>query len=621
MKHTKTLTRLVLCLSLLGLGVWLVTAPPGGAAIESAGAGSEVTPALQRITSGDAHYAWRAGESLAYDVDLDAEITTSAGTDTHHQTVAFDATLQLRVLEVVDGRARLELSVPRTRAFTIVVDEQLVAESGANAGVFAHERIHLWVNHRGEILDEQLAEETPAPVASIILGAARELLPDVGRVGEFQEQGLLGTGVITSHTRQRLNITEVHRERSEYVEVDAFPESGAARATSTTVASFDDDGRLVTLSLNENAVLPEQASWTWTLSALARRPETFTVTQTLLASTPETAASGAAAALDDLRLRVGDMTPESFLEDLFNLPASGRFLDHNAWLYKAGGLLSLYPELCEELASLILDEGALSRQSQLLGLDLLAGVGSSEAQASLRQVVRSEAMRARDDYSRVIQSAVLIGVHDHETLRTYEDLSEQLPGHQRASAMAMLGHLGGVAATSGDASSAARVARQLETALHAAEGEDEVLDALRGLGNLGTTEAERAVEPFLNDESDWTRGAAARALRNVDSDSSRELLWGVVADQSDAVRSQAIRALGGRGFSSDDVGRLHEWLAGGVSESDVVALLESAERMEDREAQEGLLLAMLDAATLSGSTIERISGQLPRDMLASASQR
>ena len=604
------------CLFVLRSGASDVDRDPSSAA-EPRRTAFEAAPG----STADAFYAWHTGMSLDYEVDLEAQGTIRAGAASHLQQVVFDATLRLRVLEVVDERAWLEVSVPTTRAFSIEVDGREVAQSNGNERVFAQERIHLWVNHRGELLDEQVADATPEPVASLIVGAARELLPDVGRGGEFHEQGLLGTGTITSRTRQRLNITEVLRERTAYVEVESFPESGMARATGTTVADFDDNGRLVSLSLSEQMTLPGQASWTWTFTALARPPQTFAVTADLLASAPRTAASGSSSGVDDLRLRVGDMTPESFLEDLFNLPASGRFLDHNGWLYKAGGLLALYPELCGELTSLILDEGALSRRAQLLGLDLLAGVGSPEAQVGLRAVVRSGAMRARDDYTRVIQSAALVRVHDPETLRTYEDLSEQLPGHQRGSAMAMLGHLGRVAAASGDPVSGARVAQQLEGALRNAEGEDEVLDALRGLGNLGTREAERAVEPLLTDERDWTRRAAARALRHVESDASRDLLWSVMADRSDAVRSQAIHALGGRGFTSGDVDRLHTWLAGGVTESDVVALLDSAERMEDREAREGLLLAMLDTAGLSGSTVERIAGQLPRDMLASAAQR
>ena len=100
------------------------------------------------------------------------------------------------------------------------------------------------MNHRGELLDEQVAGERE-PVASLIVGAARE--PSPGRwPRRFHEQGLLGTGTITSRTSE----AEHHggaRERTAYVEVESFPESGMARATGTTVADFDDNGRLVSL--------------------------------------------------------------------------------------------------------------------------------------------------------------------------------------------------------------------------------------------------------------------------------------------------------------------------------------------------------------------------------------
>ena len=73
-------------------------------------------------STADAFYAWHTGMSLDYEVDLEAQGTIRAGAASHLQQVVFDATLRLRVLEVVDERAWLEVSVPTTRAFSIEVD-------------------------------------------------------------------------------------------------------------------------------------------------------------------------------------------------------------------------------------------------------------------------------------------------------------------------------------------------------------------------------------------------------------------------------------------------------------------------------------------------------------------
>jgi HEAT repeat protein len=250
-----------------------------------------------------------------------------------------------------------------------------------------------------------------------------------------------------------------------------------------------------------------------------------------------------------------------------------------------------------------------------LAMDVMAGVGNPEAHRALRTILSDVSVASRTTYHRMIQSAVLIGIHDPQTVELYSNLTASEPSENQVAAMAMLGHLGAVAAATDDSDTAAGVARTLDDAMGSALNGDSRRDVLRAVGNLATPAAEALAEPYLDHEDPWTRSAAIRALRNVQTESAREALWEGMNDSEEFVRTQALRGLSRGGFASSDLDRMLAQIALGVGDAEAVILLDASGRLEPSDRLRVLLaLSRLDA--LSASTGERIQSLLPREELA-----
>ena len=316
-------------------------------------------------------------------------------------------------------------------------------------------------------------------------------------------------------------------------------------------------------------------------------------------------------------MRVGDMTPESFLADLASLAGPGQLPNHNQWLYQAGGLLELHPELCAQLAASIAQQDGLSESARRLGVDLLAGVGHAEAQQGLRDVLGDPNLEAGRYRTRLLQSGALLQRYEPETLAVYEDLALGLNDSDgRAAASFMTGHLASLAAASGDADASGRVVEGLGERLHAAAEPAEQELLLTALGNAGTEQVEELVTPYLESEEPWVRGRAVRALRNVEGDSAQDRIWDALSDAAPEVRGQALRALGSRNWSAADLASLGELVDGGsFGPGEVPRLLDIAQS-SGASAQQDLLVSLYGVEGLSGSDRERILSSLPRDALA-----
>ena len=576
------------------------------------------TPTASSLLPAQLSYQWRAGESYRYHVDFGADIRLNVAGTTQEQRVDVVGVLRLRALAVDGaGTVRLEASFPELQRFVISVDGTQVADSGDRENVLAAETVHLVVNDVGEVLEERFAEGAPAPVTTLLAGIARELLPDLRNGVAHEEAGLLGVGRVHSQISADEGHARITRTRASYSTVFSHPDAAEADATGEFSAHFDPRGHVARIAGTETARLPGVATWDWSLEAIAAPTRTFSLTDELRVSAPHTRADEGSAdvAAENLRLRIGSMTAESFLSDLFNLPASGRFADHNSWLYRAGGLLEAHPELCAELADLIVRSTGFSDAAQLLALDLLAGVGHADAHRALRTVLADDGVAARGTYHRMLQSAVLIGVHDPQTVAFYSDLVRGGSAENRGAALAMLGHLGAVAAATHDSDSASSVARTLNDALDAAANDNARREVLRAVGNLATPTAEMLVTPYLNDEDAWTRTAALRALRHVETESAREALWHGLADSEEFVRTQALRALSRDGLSQRDLDRLVERGPSGVGDAEAVILIEASLGLNSPDRAR--LLDLLSGVTsLSASTRERLRALQPRETIA-----
>jgi hypothetical protein len=449
-----------------------------------------------------------------------------------------------------------------------------------------------------------------------------ELLIELGSGSEWShsESGFLGKGVVASRVLAAEDGEVIlERSRNAYEHLTTAP-SGEPTATveGGFVARLSSEGVLLELSGSEHASQSVDGGWEWTMSmsSLLRDSQTRPGRRSLLAALRAPHPLQVSRERDELRMRVGDMTPESFLADLASLSAAGQLPNHNQWLYQAGGLLELHPELCVELAASIAQQDGLSESARLLGADLLAGVGHAEAQEGFRDVLGDPNLQAGRYRTRILQSGALLQRYEPETLAAYEQLALGLDDSDgRAAAAFMTGHLASLAAAAGDGVSADRVVDGLGERLAAASQPAEQELLLTALGNAGTEKVEEVVTPYLESEEPWVRGRAVRALRNVEGDSARDRIWEALSDATPEVRGQALRALGSRNWTAADLASLGGMVdAGSFGPGEVSRLLDIAQS-SGASAQQDLLVSLYGVEGLSGSDRERILSSLPRDAL------
>jgi hypothetical protein len=256
-----------------------------------------------------------------------------------------------------------------------------------------------------------------------------------------------------------------------------------------------------------------------------------------------------------IRQRVGDMTWEKMASDLRRWGVSGTMPDHNAWLWKASGLLIQHPELCAELVT-IFQEPGVGEKGRALILDLLVGAGHPVAQAALRAALDTGAAKASPEYYLLFQRLSLLEAPAGETVdyvqRSYGEAKGDMVG---ASAYAM----GAVAQSlrdNGEKDEAERLAAQLERDLRAAKTPDDEAVFVAALGMAALPQHESLLLGFATHPAWQLRLAAATALRDYASDESREAIVGLVADEQMLVQTRAMLALLKENLTPDDLGQL-----------------------------------------------------------------
>jgi hypothetical protein len=587
------------------------------------GAAGSVSSNSSRSQGNDLAYGWAVGTAYTWDVELDVT-AGPVGSARPTQGMGLSSELTLHVLGAQDGGWWLEARLGKLERLQMAADgRELFALDGSMGETLSAFPVGLLVDEHGRIQDRLVSPGMPEFVATLLPALVDELLVELGSGSEWShsEAGFLGEGVVASRVLAwEGEAVSLQRSRSAYDELTS-PPSGEPTASveGGFVARLSSGGVLVELSGSEHASQAVEGGWEWSmsLSALLRDAQQQPVGLDRLAALRAPNPLQVSRELDELRMRVGDMTPESFLADLASLAGPGQLPNHNQWLYQAGGLLELHPELCAQLAASIAQQDGLSESARLLGVDLLAGVGHAEAQQGLRDVLGDPNLEAGRYRTRLLQSGALLQRYEPETLAVYEDLALGLNDSDgRAAASFMTGHLASLAAASGDADASGRVVEGLGERLHAAAEPAEQELLLTALGNAGTEQVEELVTPYLESEEPWVRGRAVRALRNVEGDSAQDRIWDALSDAAPEVRGQALRALGSRNWSAADLASLGELVDGGsFGPGEVPRLLDIAQS-SGASAQQDLLVSLYGVEGLSGSDRERILSSLPRDALA-----
>ncbi|MEQ8279882.1 MAG: hypothetical protein RMA76_03770 [Deltaproteobacteria bacterium] len=250
-----------------------------------------------------------------------------------------------------------------------------------------------------------------------------------------------------------------------------------------------------------------------------------------------------------VRDRIDGLTPDALVADLEAHP-TGQLPHHNAWLWRATGLLRAQPEVAARLVQTI-QSPAMTTGGRGLVLDLLASAGHAEAQAAMRSIVELDAVKDDPKASLLFQRFALLKQPDAATVRFLTDARNTAGDIDRYTASTV--SLGAAAARveGGD-----RIAQGLLADLSAETDEDRLRAIVAGVGNTRYEPAASELAAKARTFSPRLRAATASALRHLHSDQARALALALARDPVDLVQVRALHALRKQGLRPQDIAGL-----------------------------------------------------------------
>jgi hypothetical protein len=229
-------------------------------------------------------------------------------------------------------------------------------------------------------------------------------------------------------------------------------------------------------------------------------------------------------------------------------------------------LLRLNPKEGEALAHVFEDE-AVTDETRLLVLDLLAGAGTFEAQVILRRLLAlAVARRSARTFANFVQRLAIVERPDGPTLRflmsVYAEARNEAHDIRAACAYA-LGAAAGQALATGELDTAVRASNVLRRDLLAATSIGDKCALLTALGNAGVASDVMVVARFTQDLDAPVRSAAALAFRKLNAPEARANLLTLLADRESKVAQCALIALSEHKLDEGELEVLASMVLGG----------------------------------------------------------
>src|SRR5207237_9633118 len=109
-----------------------------------------------------------------------------------------------------------------------------------------------------------------------------------------------------------------------------------------------------------------------------------------------------------LAARAGGLTAQQLFDEVVVFAAAGAIADQARFVWRAGALLELQPELSGKLAALF-EQPGMSGDGRAMILDLLAAAGHAQAQAAMRRSLASPAAREKPQaFAELVQPLGLV---------------------------------------------------------------------------------------------------------------------------------------------------------------------------------------------------------------------
>lgn len=304
---------------------------------------------------------------------------------------------------------------------------------------------------------------------------------------------------------------------------------------------------------------------------------------------------------ESLEQRAAGATFEGLVRQLLVHGSASTFPGLGAWMWQATGFFRLHPERCRDLEE-VFTSPALNELGRGRVLDVLASTGTPQAQAVLRDLLDTPAAKGAGSYPLYVQRLSLVETPTPETVEYLRAKVERGDGAHTLAAAHALGAVIGRRARAGEVDE--RSAAVLRAGLAAARTERDKADWLGALGNAGLEGDAPVLATYAADDAPLVRGAAADALRKVQTPAAEQVLLGLTGDPDATVQARALHALGAYPLAADDFAVLGQQVASGQlqprSYGSLVLLLE-----RQREPRPAVLL-VLDAMVGRGVENQRL---------------
>lgn len=461
-----------------------------------------------------------------------------------------------------------------------------------------------------------------AVLAEIQVVTDRDAEPDAAtwRVEETTPQGR-ATVDYTRLPAAGDGFVTLEKVRADYVRLDALPmgtvadrvETGGAlvaRLRDGRVESLAGDDTVSATAADGRTVLDARTHLSLTLTDVGRfDPRADADAIAARASVPADGPDESPALERRLlEARVDGLTMETLVDTVLEFGDGGTLPDHNRWLWRATGLLTLHPERCAELVTMFGDPNLTPAARGLLA-DLLANAGHPQAQAALRRMLDDDAARRDAAGPALLQRAALLENPTAETLDWALGRMEQDEGALGEAALVTVGALAGQRALQGDTEGAADANTRLLGRLESARTPRARELAVLALGNAGLSQNLPRLAALARDPEPDVRCAVATALRKTPTDEARGTLLGLLTDSDDEVQRAAGRGMARQSLDADALAVIAAGVATGeIRPAAWPGLLTALSALPGDAGARAVLAAMLRAPGLDPLLAERIRG-------------
>ncbi|GEL74223.1 HEAT repeat domain-containing protein [Myxococcus virescens] len=591
--------------------VWFYFHPAAPEAVVVAAPVSASRLPLYRWTVGEErtyHFVWNDLQRVALPVPQQGEAP-----QTMDGTLSLEGELTLQALEVRAKGARVRLAVKRLDRHDATLSGQALFPDAAAVQAHLPQTASAWLelDARGALVAVRFSDAEPPLFRQVAQTLAAELFPtELRDAAEWSAVESTQTGEVEARFHFDGEDARLTRRRARYQSLRAAATAPAFRQSLSSLTHFDRDPEGFLAGVSHDEIL--DATHTDGRSLMSRRVRlrlAFSTRQQkplppATEDKPIVRAPSQVAFEGDEKLalttsQADGMTVDAALQVLASATDPGAIPELGTFARRAIAALELEPHRAGELGQLFLQKGRSPAMRELM-LDLLAGAGHAEAQATLRELIVSpEAREHAGAHGLMVQRAGFVREPEPETGRLLARMNTEARtagdvGVERASAYALGAVVSRLPAGSPEV---AEFLRPLEDALARADNAESLEHSLRALGNSGTARVMDLASPHLRDEAPEVRSAAAGALRTAPQEAAtRMLLDALMSEPARAVQGALLDALNARTLGAPELERLSGWVvAGQLAPGAEAALLNVlTPRMDDSAA----VLRMLQALSV-----------------------